>query len=89
MQEDSGSVVADIHGCTCGLLVGGNGATDSSDVTYASSIRFIIHVLHANKTKFREWQQIGERQTRLPSFFAILLLHSITYLPVLDGDMGV
>ncbi|KAL4077062.1 hypothetical protein V8B97DRAFT_2021693 [Scleroderma yunnanense] len=43
---DSGSCVADIFGRVGGIVTGGSGATESSDVTYITPITFIMKVLH-------------------------------------------
>ncbi|KAI2606773.1 hypothetical protein GGR54DRAFT_408503 [Hypoxylon sp. NC1633] len=52
-KGDSGSVVIDGKGRVCGLLTGGDGASDVSDCTYVSSINWIIkrlaiYGIHAN-----------------------------------------
>ena len=39
---DSGSVVIDGIGRVCGILTGGDGATDISDCTFVSSINFLL-----------------------------------------------
>ena len=39
---DSGSVVIDAIGRICGILTGGDGTTDISDVTFVTSINFLI-----------------------------------------------
>ncbi|KAI0317534.1 hypothetical protein OF83DRAFT_1171921 [Amylostereum chailletii] len=39
---DSGSVVIDGKGRVCGILTGGDGATDVSDVTFVTSINFLL-----------------------------------------------
>ena len=39
---DSGSVVVDGKGRVCGMLTGGDGATDVSDVAFVTSIRFLL-----------------------------------------------
>ncbi|KAF9517859.1 hypothetical protein BS47DRAFT_449479 [Hydnum rufescens UP504] len=49
---DSGSCVADAFGRVGGIVNGGSGATDSSDVTYVTPISFIMKVLHETK-RFR------------------------------------
>ena len=48
-EGDSGSCVADAFGRVGGILTGGCGATDSSDVTYVTPISFIMKVLHDTK----------------------------------------
>ncbi|KAG7448837.1 uncharacterized protein BT62DRAFT_985991 [Guyanagaster necrorhizus] len=48
-KGDSGSCVADAFGRIGGILTGGTGATDSSDVTYVTPISFIMKVLHRTK----------------------------------------
>lgn len=45
-KGDSGSCVADVFNRVGGILTGGSGATDSSDVTYVTPISFIMQVLH-------------------------------------------
>ena len=39
---DSGSVVVDGKGRVCGMLIGGDGATDVSDVAFVTSISFLL-----------------------------------------------
>jgi hypothetical protein len=39
---DSGSVVADGSGCIAGLLTGGSGATDSTDITYVTPAAWLL-----------------------------------------------
>jgi hypothetical protein len=48
-KGDSGSCVADAFSRIGGILTGGSGATESSDVTYVTPISFIMKVLHATK----------------------------------------
>jgi hypothetical protein len=48
-KGDSGSCVADIFNRVGGILTGGCGATESSDVTYVTPISFIMKVLRDNK----------------------------------------
>jgi len=43
---DSGSGIFDCWGRLGGLLTGGSGTTDSTDVTYATPISFILDSLH-------------------------------------------
>ena len=38
---DSGSVVSDVNGHIIGMLIGGAGETDSTDVTYVSAYHFL------------------------------------------------
>jgi len=38
---DSGSVVSDVNGHIIGMLIGGAGKTDSTDVTYVSAYHFL------------------------------------------------
>ncbi|RPA96307.1 hypothetical protein L873DRAFT_1811408 [Choiromyces venosus 120613-1] len=45
-KGDSGSCVADAYSRVGGILTGGSGATDSSDITYVTPISFIMKVLH-------------------------------------------
>ncbi|THH17193.1 hypothetical protein EW146_g3576 [Bondarzewia mesenterica] len=52
-RGDSGSVVVDGTGRACGILTGGDGATDVSDCTFVTSINFLIkrlaaYDIHAN-----------------------------------------
>ncbi|KAG0129316.1 hypothetical protein HOY82DRAFT_652199 [Tuber indicum] len=47
-EGDSGSAIVDCLGRLGGLLTGGSGSTDSSDITYATPISFIIDSLNAN-----------------------------------------
>ena len=44
---DSGSVVIDAVGRICGILTGGDGATDVSDCTFVTSINFLVKRLQA------------------------------------------
>ena len=46
---DSGSCVADAFSRVGGILTGGCGATESSDVTYVTPISYIMEVLHKSK----------------------------------------
>jgi hypothetical protein len=41
-QGDSGSVVIDSRGRVCGIVTGGDGATDVSDCTFVTSLNFLI-----------------------------------------------
>lgn len=41
-RGDSGSVVVDATGRICGILTGGDGATDVSDCTFVTSIDFLV-----------------------------------------------
>lgn len=50
-RGDSGSVVIDGKGRVCGILTGGDGATDVSDCTYVTSINFLIKRLADYKIK--------------------------------------
>ena len=47
-KGDSGSVVVDGKGRVCGILTGGDGATDVSDCTFVTSINFIVKRLRAH-----------------------------------------
>lgn len=49
-KGDSGSCVADVFSRVGGILIGGSGATESSDVTYVTPISFIMKVLHNTKS---------------------------------------
>ena len=46
-RGDSGSVVIDAIGRVCGIITGGDGATDVSDCTFITSINFLIKRLAA------------------------------------------
>jgi hypothetical protein len=48
-KGDSGSCVADVFQRIFGILTGGSGATESSDVTYVTPISFIMKILHDSK----------------------------------------
>jgi hypothetical protein len=48
-KGDSGSCVVDAFNRIGGILTGGSGATDSSDVTYVTPISFIMEFLHGTK----------------------------------------
>ena len=45
-KGDSGAVVVDGIGRIAGILTGGAGATDSSDVTYVTPIHFVLEAIH-------------------------------------------
>ena len=45
---DSGSIIADIHGRVGGMLTGGSGKADSSDMTYATPFWWLIECIKAN-----------------------------------------
>ncbi|KAF9235843.1 hypothetical protein BU15DRAFT_89406 [Melanogaster broomeanus] len=45
---DSGSIIADIHGRIGGMLTGGSGKTDSSDMTYATPFWWLLQRIRAN-----------------------------------------
>ncbi|KAI0246256.1 hypothetical protein BJV78DRAFT_1364965 [Lactifluus subvellereus] len=47
VSGDSGSVVIDAMGRICGILTGGDGATDVSDCTFVTSINFLVKRLAA------------------------------------------
>ncbi|KAI0645939.1 hypothetical protein C8Q79DRAFT_910490 [Trametes meyenii] len=47
-KGDSGSGVIDGKGRVCGLLTGGDGATDVSDCTFLTSINFLVKRLNAH-----------------------------------------
>ena len=47
---DSGSVVVDGAGRIGGLLTGGSGITDATDVTYVTPISFILETIRSNKS---------------------------------------
>lgn len=46
-RGDSGSVVIDGTGRVCGIITGGDGATDASDCTFVTSINFLVKRLAA------------------------------------------
>jgi len=48
-QGDSGAAIVDCQGRIGGLLTGGGGGTDSTDITYATPISFIMDSLKNNK----------------------------------------
>ena len=48
-QGDSGSVVVDGAGRAAGILTGGGGASDSTDITYVTPISFVMDVIHSHK----------------------------------------
>jgi hypothetical protein len=48
-KGDCGSCVADVFQRIGGILTGGSGATESSDVTYVTPISFIMKILHDSK----------------------------------------
>jgi hypothetical protein len=45
---DSGSAIADIHGRIGGMLTGGSGMTNSSDITYATPFWWLLERIRAN-----------------------------------------
>ncbi|KAI6008150.1 hypothetical protein F5J12DRAFT_767781 [Pisolithus orientalis] len=45
---DSGSIIADLHGRIGGLLTGGSGKTNSSDITYATPFWWLLQRIKAN-----------------------------------------
>ncbi|KAJ3803887.1 hypothetical protein F5876DRAFT_84203 [Lentinula aff. lateritia] len=47
-SSDSGSIIADIRGQIGGMLTGGAGSTDSSDLTYATSFWWLLKHIKAN-----------------------------------------
>ena len=50
-QGDSGSAIVDCFGHLEGLLIGGDGITESSNITYATPISFILDSLKDNGYK--------------------------------------
>ena len=46
----SGAVVVDGMGHIAGIITGGGGAIDSSDVTYVTPIHFVLEVIHQCKS---------------------------------------
>jgi hypothetical protein len=48
-KGDSGSVVVDGAGRVVGILTGGSGATDSTDVTYVTPISFVMEIIRRYK----------------------------------------
>ena len=48
-KGDSGAVVADGFGRLGGLITGGTGPTDPTDITYTTPVKFILKVLHTTK----------------------------------------
>ena len=46
---DSGSVIADIRGRIGGMLTGGSGKTNSSDMTYATPFWWLLQRIKANR----------------------------------------
>lgn len=48
-KGDSGSVVVDAMGRIGGLLTGGSGITDRTDVTYVTPITFVLKTIRSNK----------------------------------------
>jgi hypothetical protein len=49
VKGDSGACVADVFNRVGGILTGGSGVTESSDVTYVTPISFIMQVLQETK----------------------------------------
>ena len=48
-KGDSGACVADAYGRIGGIITGGSGTNNSSDITYVTPISFIMKVLHSSK----------------------------------------
>ena len=49
-KGDSGAAVVDSRGRIGGLLTGGGGLTETSDITYATPISFVMKIIHGNKS---------------------------------------
>ena len=49
-KGDSGAAVIDGRGRIGGLLTGGTGLTESTDITYVTPIGFIMNVIHGNES---------------------------------------
>ena len=47
---DSGAVIADAFGRICGLITASTGPTDSTDITFATPVDFIMKVLRTTET---------------------------------------
>jgi hypothetical protein len=47
---DSGAVIADAFGRICGLITASTGPTDSTDITFATPVDFIMKVLQTTTT---------------------------------------
>ncbi|TFY73127.1 hypothetical protein EWM64_g10885 [Hericium alpestre] len=58
-KGDSGSVVVDGAGRIGGIPTGGGGTTDSSDVTYATPIGFVLKTIHGNKPLAKAYPKSG------------------------------
>ena len=57
---DSGSVVIDGTGRIGGLLTGGSGVTDSTDVTYVTPISFVLETIRSSKPLARSYLSSGQ-----------------------------
>jgi hypothetical protein len=58
-KGDSGSVVVDGAGRIGGILTGGGGTTDSSDVTYVTPIDFVLKTIRGNKSLAKAYPKSG------------------------------
>jgi hypothetical protein len=58
-KGDSGSAVVDGAGRIGGLLTGGAGTTDSSDVTYVTPISFVLKAVRGNKSLAKAYLKSG------------------------------
>ena len=58
-KGDSGSVVVDGAGRIGGLLTGGSGPTDSTDVTYVTPIDFVLKTIRSHKSLARAYPKSG------------------------------
>ena len=60
---DSGAVVVDGAGRIGGILTSGAGVSDSTDVTYATPINFILKTIRSNKDLAKAYPSLGPPQT--------------------------
>jgi hypothetical protein len=58
-KGDSGSVVVDGAGRIGGLLTGGGGDTDSTDVTYVTPINFVLKTIRSNRSLTQVYPKSG------------------------------
>ena len=58
-KGDSGSVIVDGGGRIGGLLTGGAGVTDSSDVSYATPIDFVLKCIRSSKSLSKVYPKAG------------------------------
>jgi len=58
-KGDSGAVVVDGRGRIGGLLTGGTGSTDTSDITYVTPISFVMKIIRSNESLANAYPKAG------------------------------